>query len=531
MPATKPASPVTPSPVPAPGHTPSSRRVASPGLVRYDARSEPKKVVGLEVGTFTLLALAGDGGLALAGLAGAAGGAAREEERARREGRGAEAGGGSGGDGGAGSSGGGSNGGGGGGGGGGNANFDVDYEGVEIVALAAAGGLAVGDRSRTWRWPGTDAVDAAAVSLPARLVRRSPLLARVVADGAYLRSILGSAALVGQLIGVGLGVLAVVQSGGRALPPSTTLTIVIAILGVVDAAAGFAAVLTFLVGVLVSGGVDSDAAVRTMMGLAALWFVVPVVAGAARPLRRDPPRSAKDRYDRAADFVIASLIGAWAVQKIVIALPGLAGYRLPIGGRANEVALWILGAVIVRMFGEQLASHFYPNRLVAVQPRGLREPGELQRLGAAGLRTGIFLFIAVVVVGSTWQLWVAGVLFLVPQAMEVFEENFPKSATLGRALPEGLLEVIIMLFLLTGLGAILISTHSKALIADSFVLLSIPGAVLAILHHFGGEEEEEAEGEGAEDEEGGESQSGWGPRVIGAAILGFAVLQVLGLLF
>ena len=484
---------------------PGTTRRTGPELARYDARSEPKKVVGLEVAAFTILALAGGGGLALAG------GAARQDGRAdaasRESGRGA----------------------GGSSGAGAGANFDVDYEGVEIAELAAAGGLAVGDRSRTWRWPGTDALDAAAVTLPARLVRRSPLLARVVADGAYLRSILGSASLAGQLIGVLLGVIAVDQSGGRALPPSTTLTIVIAGLGVIDAAAGLAAVVTFLVGVVISGGLDSNDAVRTMMGLAALWFVVPIVAGAARPLRRDPPRNGKERYDRAADFAIASLIGAWAVQKIVIALPGLSGYRLPIGSQANEVALWILAVVIVRMLGEELATHFYPKRLVAVQPRGLGEPAALQRLAAALLRTGIFVFIAAVVVGSTWQLWVAGLLFLVPQAMDVYEERFPKSPTLGRALPEGLLEVVFMLFLLTGLGALLLTSQSAALIADSFVLLSIPAAALAILHHFGGEEESaEAEGEAADK---GESQAGWAARIGGAAILGFGVLQVLGLLF
>jgi hypothetical protein len=523
-----------------------AKRVVKPGLARYDPRSEPKKVVGVEVGTFTLLALASDGGLALAGLAGAAGGAADEEKREGADGSdgddggsgpgggGGGSGGGSGGGGGgsggggggSGGGGGGSGGGGGGSGGGGGANFDVDYEGVEIVELAAAGGLALGDRSRTWRWPGTNRLDAAAVALPGRLVRRSPLLARVVADGAYLRSILGSAALVGQFIGVVLGVIAVEQSGGRALPPSTALTILIAAVGVIDAAAGLTAVATFFVGVVVSGGLDSNDAVRTMMALAALWFVVPIVAGAARPLRRDPPRTAKERFDRAADFVIASLIGAWAVQKIVLALPGLSGYKLPIGSEANVVALWILVVVIVRMLGEQLATHLYPQRLVTVQPRGLREPGNIQRLGAAMLRTAIFLFIAVVVVGSTWQLWVAGVLFLVPQALEVFEEHFPKSRSLGRALPEGLIEVIFMLFLLTGLGALLLSTHSKSLIADSFVLLSIPGAVLALLHYFAGEGEE-----GGEEEAENANETGWTRRIAGAAILTAAVLQVLGLLF
>jgi hypothetical protein len=500
----------------APKTTPKTSSSTTPTSNRYDPRSDPKRVVGLEVALFTLLALAGGRGLALAGL-----GTGAQDPAPPGEGAGGAGGHGAGGDGG---------GDGGGGGGGGGASFDVDYEGLEIVGLGVAAGAAGGDRSGTWRWPGTAAIDAAGVRLPAGLVRRSPLLARIVADGAYLRSILGSVAIIGPALGVVLGLVAIDQAGGRALPPSTALTIGIAALGVIDAAAGLAAVLTFVIGVVVSGGLDSNAALRTMLGLGALWFAIPVIAGAARPLRREPPRSRRELVERAGDFVIASLIGAWAVQKLVIALPGLSGYKLAIGSQANEVAVWLLAGLVVRMFGEQLAAHFYPRRLAAVQPRELREPGELQQLWAAVLRTGIFLFIAVVVVGSTWQLWVAGVLFLVPQMMAVFEGRFRKSPALGRLLPEGLVEVLIMLFLLTGLGALLLSTHAKTLIADSFVLLAVPGALLSILHLFGGDADEAADG-AEEAATGSTDRRWWVVQIAGAALLGAGVLQVLGLLF
>jgi hypothetical protein len=526
-----------------PPRTPAPRRTRGTTLARYNPKSQPKKVIAVEVGTFSLLVLAGDGGLALAGLAGSAGGLSREDARSREGGPDADASpAGGAGPGGGGTEGSGNNGGSGTGGGGGSSgsNLNIDYEGVEIVALAAATGVAVGDRSRTWQWPGTSKVDAAAATLPARLIRRSPLLARVFADGAYLRSMLGSASLVGVGLGLALGVIAVEQTAGRALPPSTPLTIAIAALGVIDATAGLAAVLAFTIGVIGAGGLDTDDAVRTMLALAALWFVIPLVAGAARPLRREPPKTTKQRFDRGADFVIASLIGAYAVQELVIALPGLSGYKLPIGSHSDEVAVWILIALVVRMLGEQLAAHLYPERLGTVQPRDLREPSELQRLGAAALRTGIFLFIAVVVVGATWQLWVAGGLFLVPQAMEVYEERFPKSDKLGKVLPEGLLEVVFMLFLGTWLGALVVSTHSNSLIADSFVLLSIPAALLAILHRFGAEEEEEEEEEGEEGEEAEKAEQeakpdkrrelGWAPRFAGTAILAAGVLEVLGVL-
>jgi hypothetical protein len=462
------------------------RGTARLGLARYDARSEPATVVGIAVTAFTLLALFARSGLGLT---------------AQRRAHPAPTGGGSGG------------GSGGSSGGSGGASFDVDYEGLDVAYLGAAGGLALGDRSPTWRWPGTAVVDAASVTLPTRLAARSPLLARVVEDGAYLRSILGVLAILAPIAGLVLGVSAVNQTGGRALPPGTGLTIAIVVLGVMDAAAGFAAVAVFALGVLVLGGLDSAAAVRTLLGLAGLWFAVPVLAGASRPLRRDPPADAKERFDRAADFAIASLIGAWAVQKLVLALPGLSGYQLPIASRADQVALWALSALIVRMLGETIAAHLYPNRLVTVEPAVINEPGAVPRLGAAALRTAIFVFVAAVVVGPAWQLWVAGILFLVPQALAVYEERFPKSSALGRVLPTGLFELVLMLFLLTWLGALLISTHSKSLIADAFVVLAIPGALLSVLHHFGAS---------------ADTPISWGRRLAGTAVLVAGVLQALG---
>ncbi len=127
------------------------------------------------------------------------------------------------------------------------------------------------------------------------------------------------------------------------------------------------------------------------------------------------------------------------------------------------------------------------------------------------------MFVAVIIVGQTWQLWVAGALFLLTQVVAIYEADFPKSEGLGRMLPEGLLEIVFMIFLLTGLGALLLASNSKELLADSFVLLAIPGAVLAVLHAFGGGDEEHS--------------MGWGRRVAGIFILTAGVLQVQGVLF
>ncbi len=340
----------------------------------------------------------------------------------------------------------------------------------------------------------------------------------MTADGTYLRAILGSAWLLAPVAGLALGVLALQDTGGDAVPPAAALTIAIAVLGVLDATAGFVAVLTFTVGVVALGGVDSNPHLRLMLGLGALWFVVPVLAGAVRPLRREPTRSLEESWDRAADFVIASLIGAWAVQKIVLALPGLAGVELPLTEYANTAAYAVLGALVLRLCLETVAAHLYPKRLDIAEPGELPDPSALLRLGATALRMVVFVFFAYIVVGTSWQLWVGAALFVIPQALAVFEERMPNSPGLFRALPKGLVELVLMLLVTTAVGALLISTmneNAETFIANSFVLLSLPGFVLSLLQLFG--------------RDGDEPKIGWGKRIAGVALLALGVLAALGL--
>jgi hypothetical protein len=482
-------APTTPSATPVlPGATVPGLTLAAPAgaspvhLDRYDPRSEPKKVVGFGVVAYTLLELGAGGGLALAGLgaiglSGApAGGAARDK-----------------------------------GPGGGT------IAGTSVTHLqSGVRGEAPGDRSRSWRWAGTAALDDWSVSVPAWLATRSPLAARIVTDGGYLRSAFGSASTIVYLAGLALGVAAVVDTGGRALPPSTFLTLAAIAIGVLDAAAGFATVLTFAAGVALLGGIDSTPALRTLLGLGALWFVVPLLAGAARPLRRPPAADGRARFDRGADFVIASLISAWAVQKIVSGLPGLAGYHLPIAKHADAAAVLVLVAVCARLAAETLAIHLYPRRVAALQTNRLRSPATPQRLGAIAVRTAIFVLVATVVVGRSWQLWVGTALFAAPQILSIYEARLPNSPRLFRVLPRGLLKLVLMLFVGTAIGVLVTdSLHgSKSIIENAFVLLALPGLAVTLLGMFA--------------RDGQAPPIGWSARGGGVVVLGAGLALVLG---
>ncbi|HEX8158436.1 MAG TPA: hypothetical protein VF526_13715 [Solirubrobacteraceae bacterium] len=470
-------------------------------LAAYDPRADPAKTVGILIAAFTLLQLgATTGGLALARGGGGVVGSARNGSGGHGRASGGH-------------------------GRGGDQQEsepqpDFAYTDVSAEFLGAGlGAVALGDRSRTWSWPGTRTLDVVGARLPIRLARRSPLLARIVADGTYLRAILGSASLLGMIGGLALGVLAVRNTGGEALPPAALLTVAIAVLGVLDAAAGLVAVLTFTIGVVALGGVQSSAEVRLMLTLGSLWFVVPLLAGAARPLRRPPARSLEQSWDRAADFVIASLIGAWAVHNIILALPGLAGMQLEIAEHATTTAFCVLAALVVRLGLETIASYLYPRRLDMTEADNVPQPGVLQRLGASALRTALFIFFAYIVIGKSWQLYVGAALFVAPQILAVYEDRFPNSPGLYRALPKGLVRLVLMLFVTTAVGALLLhllNEHSSTFLADTFVLLSLPGFLLSLLSLFG--------------REGQQPAIGWGKRIAGIAVLVAGILLVLGLL-
>ncbi len=350
-------------------------------------------------------------------------------------------------------------------------------------------GVKRGDGSRTWRWAGTAIVDRASRCWPAQMANRSPLLARVLNDAGYARAMLGSASLVLPVLGVALGMLAVTEVGGQALPPPFALTVALAVLGVFDALAGIVAVAVFVIGVVLSGGLSSTDAVRTLLGVATLWFAAPLIAGAARPLRRPRTMTFEEHFDRTADVVIASLVGAWAVLTILEGLPGLAGMELPIAERSREAALVVLAALILRMLIETAAAHWYPQRLARVQPAELPTPSRAQRMAASMLILAIFLFVAVSYLGPCWQLYVGAALFILPKVLELAGDRVPSYPKVRTVTPSGIVQVVVLLVIGVLLAAVQLSLvgTGRELIRYSFVLLAIPGAVLAALELVGRE--------------------------------------------
>jgi hypothetical protein len=333
-----------------------------------------------------------------------------------------------------------------------------------------------GDRSRTWRWPGTRRVDQASRTYPTRLAAVSPVAGRVAVDGDYLRAMFGSGWLLLCAAAIALGLDASARTDWYAVPPALWLFLAILALSVLDSTLGYLAGIAFFLGALVAGHVATASHVREAAGLALVWFAVPLAAAALRPLRRNINRTLVGLWDRTADLVLAGLFGAWAAVKMTGALSGLAGYELPIGRHLDAVALTVFGFLALRIVIETIAAHHYPRRLAAVHHVGELESGTLQVGLSLIIQIAVFIFIAVAFLGTTGALYVGAAVFFAPLIPWLFAERIPKSRLVTEWSPRGLVKwslVIVAGLLLAQLLEHLV-TNGTQLTRIGFILLPLP---------------------------------------------------------
>lgn len=456
----------TPTPTPQPAALPAPIQilpglpatplVAAAPLKAWNPFDHPRQVLGLGVAAFTMLTLVGPTGLAMSSMAGiglavAAGAAGAAAASAGGKG-------------------------------------SVSSAKVKSHKFAAEG-AGPGDLSWSWRLPGWQRADAVSFGIPVWLASRSPLTARVMADGSYLRAIFGMAWAALMLVGGGLGLAAAHQTRGVPIAPSLGLTAALLVIAIFDAAAGGAGVIGFLVGMAIwpSNELSVATSIRSFLGLAALWFAIPLIAAAARPFRRSVLAGSPYAWDRLADTVIATLIAGWAVQKTIGGLPGLSGLDLPIGHEGDKLALIAMAAVVIRVLVEELAAQRYPLRLLAVQQPKLPFAGNRQRWFATGVRTVLFVFLVIAFIGNSWQLWVGALLFVIPQALSIYEQKFPNSERLHGMLPGGILKILLMLIVGTLFARLVFSilTSPESMLRNGFILMTIPGLILSGLGLYG----------------------------------------------
>ncbi len=362
----------------------------------------------------------------------------------------------------------------------------------EDLASVGAGGLALikrstswGDRSRTWRHKGTQFVDKSWRNGAESISSFSPLAARTIGDGSYLRAMFGSLSLLTHPIAIVLGIWALIDVDRQALPPATWIVIAIALLGTLDAMAGFFAAAVYAIGITVSGNIFTREEVLTVAGVMIIFFAPALLASAIRPVRR-LISSGDDRWERITDYALVGLLSYFALNKVVGALNGLSGLKLPISADAEQIALIVAIAITVRIILEDLATYLYPVRLETVSP-DYKEPTTFQQVISLEFKTFLFVTLAIPFVGFNIQLLIGTFFFLLPSILGLtVGDKYPKIPGLGRIVPKGALKIIVMIFI----GSIFANwaeslfENPEDFIPWSFVLLAIPGLVFKFAGDF-----------------------------------------------
>ena len=336
-----------------------------------------------------------------------------------------------------------------------------------------------GDLSKTWDNRFTDETDYAFVAIAHRFNRFSPLLTRTVQDGNTIRAIIGSWAALLMPIGLLLGVIAAVNTGGQALPPAWGIVAAIMAVAIFDAFAGFTAGFVFFVSALLTGNITNRPEFLTSIGVMVLFFAPALLASAFRPFRR-LVRTQDDLWERITDYALGSLLTFWVITKMVAAMNGLARLELPITQYGTELAWMSAVLLILRIALEDIAVEHYPMRLRALHVE-VKKPSHKQKIRSLVFKIFVFFIMAAPFVGSLLNLVLGTILFAIPQITSLsLEDNLPKKKIY---LPKGVFKTVVMIFVMALLSNLIEGAFSspQTFLKWSFVVMALPGFFLHYL--------------------------------------------------
>ncbi len=336
-----------------------------------------------------------------------------------------------------------------------------------------------GDLSSTWDNRFTDESDFVFVSLAHRFNRFSPLLTRTIQDGNTVRAMIGSWAALLMPIGLLLGIIAAVNTGGQALPPAWGIVALIMAVAIFDAFAGFIAGFVFFLAALVTGNITNRPEFLTTIGVMVLFFAPALLASAFRPFRR-LVRNQDDLWERITDYALGTLLTFWVITKMVAAMNGLARLELPITDYGTELALIAAGLLLIRVALEDIAVEQYPMRLRALHVE-IRKPSQSQKVRSLAFKIFVFFIMAAPFVGSTLNLVLGTLLFAIPQITSLsLEDNLPKKKLY---LPKGALKTVVLIFVMALASNLIEGAFSspEAFLKWSFVVMALPGFFLHYL--------------------------------------------------
>jgi hypothetical protein len=289
------------------------------------------------------------------------------------------------------------------------------------------------------------------------------------------------------LIGIGLGISIGLDANldNSLIPTSLGLMIGILILALLDALAGLTAFVTYFLFVLLSGNISNFSDIQSLLGLSLLWFTPALAAGATRPLRR--AASDWSAWERVTDVLVSTLITAWAIKGMVLAIDGFAKEKTQIATHSDLLALIGGGLIVIRYLLEEFATRFTPARLEYLSPPKVKRQDLDAFLLSLFVKALIFILFMIGFFGISWQILAATAILIIPEALKRVSNSFPNIPALFQIIPGGVPAIIVMSFIGTTFSnwanslPLLASDKSKTIV----VLCSLPGFVISLLKLFG----------------------------------------------
>ena len=343
-----------------------------------------------------------------------------------------------------------------------------------------------GDKSLLWRLPGAQASHSLILRAYNWAESHSVLLSRVLIDGQWMRAALGPIHLVFAYVGMLLGVLGAISTGGAALLPPMGLVFVVIVMSMADALAGMLAWLSFTLVVAVSGGLSNLFDLRTLLGMAIVFMALPLVANHARPLRRLNDGTLLWKLDRLGDYLLAPIIVSFAASAALTALNGLSGLQLVESSDASQVR-WLVGITVVcRMVIEDVVVRGFPQRLAATHLDNGDGLGVVADYGTVLAKGGLFLLASSSFFGLGWRTWLMVSLMTLVPFLKITKDRYPNFWWLKHWFPQGVLRTVMMIFVGSWFAQWVLSTSSSPNAARELApLLMLPGVALGFIDLFG----------------------------------------------
>jgi hypothetical protein len=362
-------------------------------------------------------------------------------------------------------------------------------------------------------------------NLTLRLAPISPLMSKIVNDAAYLRALMGSLTTLLPIAAVVTSVMAVIDNGNQILTPSWEFLLVIAILGLLDASAGFLGVLVFAIGSIFAAGQIPDLdEVRLLMAVMVIAVGPALLTTAFRTLRKEPADSGDSWWERLTDLAVAPFMAGWSISTMVSVLPAVTGLTVNAANHVLDFGVWVAVAALARVVLEEFVARYYPARLNAINPTEIPEPPLAQKASALAVRYGLWVMFTGALIGPGWQSWVGSALFLLPTIIGWYQDRFPNVPLLWRIMPTGIpgLAFSILVASFTTAWLTTIIGVSAELAQLSFVILPLPMLILSLIGMF-------ARHGATEDEDRPVKKLKWVYR-LGGIVMMYLTLNIVGII-